>query len=186
MTTSFGPSAIATPANAVTIGRLVVTPLLLVLIVGTGDSWAAVGLWILLSVTDGLDGWLARRHGATRSGAFLDPLADKVLVLGAMFVLVAEGRFWWFPVVIMAAREAWMSVYRFNVAQQGMSIPARRSAKLKTVVQEVAVGFALLPLTATDHAWIADSLLWASVVLALVSGAQYLLDGRRIAAVSSA
>ena len=179
MTTSFGPSAIATPANAVTIGRLVVTPLLLVLIVGTGDSWAAVGLWILLSVTDGLDGWLARRHGATRSGAFLDPLADKVLVLGAMWALVAEGMFWWLPVALVALREVGISVYRSWEGRRGISVPARQWAKVKTVVQDVAVGLALLPLAADDPE-VASFVLWVAVGLTLITGAQYLLDGAKV------
>ena len=65
----------------------------------------ALVLWIALCVTDGIDGYFARRQGATRSGAFLDPLADKVLVLGAMAALVANDTFWWVPVAIIAVRE---------------------------------------------------------------------------------
>ena len=82
--TSFGPSALATPANAVTITRLLLAIPLLMLIADHPSSWPATALWIILCITDGIDGYLARRQGATRSGAFLDPLADKVLVLGAM------------------------------------------------------------------------------------------------------
>ena len=62
-------------------------------------------LWIVLCVTDGIDGWLARRQGTTRSGAFLDPLADKVLVLGAMWALVASDRFAVVPVILITVRE---------------------------------------------------------------------------------
>ena len=80
------PNAIATWANAVTVGRILVSPLMFVVIPDDkAGSWIAFALWFLLCVSDGIDGYLARRHGATRSGAFLDPLADKVLVLGAMF-----------------------------------------------------------------------------------------------------
>jgi CDP-diacylglycerol--glycerol-3-phosphate 3-phosphatidyltransferase len=181
MATSFGPSALATPANAVTIGRLVVSPVLLALILADGDSWLAVVLWIALAATDGVDGYLARRHGTTRSGAFLDPLADKVLVLGAMFALVIEGRFSWFPVFLIAAREVTISLYRAYWARRGLAVHARWWAKVKTVTQEVAVGFALLPLTASDQSWIAEGVLWLAVGLTLVTGAQYLLDGRRAA-----
>lgn len=175
----FGPSALLTPANAITLARLALTPVLLASIVETGDSWSTLGLWILLAGSDGVDGWLARKQGTTRSGAFLDPLADKFLVLGAMVCLVVEGPFWWPPVAIIAAREVSMSLYRSYVGRRGVSIPARWSAKLKTVVQEVAVGFALLPLTAQDHEWIAASVLWLAVGLTVVSGVQYLQDGRR-------
>ena len=97
------------------------------------------------AVTDGVDGYLARRHGTTRSGAFLDPLADKVLVLGAMVALVAKGVFWWLPVALIAVREVGISAYRSLLGRRGISVPARGLAKVKTVVQEVAVGFALLP-----------------------------------------
>lgn len=185
MTTSFGPSALATPANAVTLARVAFTPLLLAVIVSSGPSLAVLGAWILLSATDGVDGYLARRHGTTRSGAFLDPLADKLLVLGAMFALVARGLFWWLPVVIIAVREVAMSGYRSWVGRQGVSVPARSSAKVKTVVQGVAVGLALLPVVADHHLWIARAVLWVAVALTVVSGLQYLLDGARARAGAS-
>ena len=178
METSFGPTALATPANAVTVARVALTPALLALIVGTGDSWPAFVLWVILAGTDGLDGYLARRHGTTRSGAFLDPLADKLLALGAMFALVATGTFWWLPVGLITSREIAISLYRYVMARQGVSIPARPWAKVKTLTQDVAVGFALLPLVADDQRWVANTFLWIAVVLTLVTGAQYLLDGR--------
>ena len=65
----FGPSALVTPANLITVGRLVLTVPLLAMIVDGGATWPAVTLWILLCVTDGIDGLLARRQGTTRSGA---------------------------------------------------------------------------------------------------------------------
>ena len=173
----YGPSALMTPANAVTIIRLLFSPALLVLIVKEPSSWGAVALWTVLAFTDGIDGALARRHGTTRSGAFLDPLADKVLVLGALYALVAAGRFPWLPVVLISARELAISVYRTRLGRSGLAVPARMSAKIKTVVQELAVALALLPL-AVDHPVVADSVLWVAVGFTLVSGAQYLLDGR--------
>jgi len=176
---SYGPSALLTPANAITLARLAVTPFLLALILTTGPAWPTLALWIGLAVSDGFDGWLARKHGTTTSGAFLDPLADKFLVLGAMVCLVAEEIFLWVPVAIIAVREVSMSLYRSYAGRRGISIPARLTAKVKTVVQEVAVGFALLPLTAEDHGWVADGVLWIAVVLTVLTGVQYLLDGRR-------
>jgi CDP-diacylglycerol--glycerol-3-phosphate 3-phosphatidyltransferase len=159
---------------------VVATPLLLVWIAGSGASWSALALWIALSLTDGIDGFLARRHGATTSGAFLDPLADKFLVLGAMFTLVGTHAFWWLPVTLIALREVAMSVYRSVVGRWGISIPARRSAKLKTVVQDLAVGFALLPGLGDDHLGVARVVLWAAVVLTLFTGYQYFREGRRL------
>src|SRR5204863_3659486 len=147
---TYGPSALATPANFVTVLRLLIAPLLFSMISSQKASWAVFFLWIALDSTDGIDGYLARRHGTTRSGAFLDPLADKVLVLGAMVTLVLGGVFWWLPVVIIAAREFTISAFRSFWGRRGLAVPATQWAKVKTVVQEVCVGFALLPLTA-DH-----------------------------------
>lgn len=182
MASSFGPSALVTPANGVTLARVAFTPLLLVVIVASGPSYFALAGWIVLASTDGVDGYLARRHGTTRSGAFLDPLADKLLVLGALVALTARGAFSWLPVALIAVREVAMSGYRSWVGRRGVSVPARSSAKVKTVVQEVAVGVALFPPLARDHAWTATSLLWVAVVLTLGTGFQYLLDGRHLQA----
>jgi CDP-diacylglycerol--glycerol-3-phosphate 3-phosphatidyltransferase len=175
----FGPSALATPANALTITRLFVSPVLFAMLAREYVSWTATALWAVLALTDGLDGWVARRHGATRSGAFLDPLADKVLVLGAMAVLVGTGAFGWLPVVLIGARELGISLYRTYWGRRGLAIPARRSAKVKTVVQELAVTAVICPPLAAHFPWLGETLLWAAVVLTLVSGAQYVLDGRR-------
>ena len=127
------------------------------MIVADGASWSAVSFWIALCVTDGIDGHLARRQGTTRSGAFLDPLADKVLVLGAMFALVANDTFWWPAVAIITVRELGILGLRSYWGRKGLAVPASPLAKVKTVVQEVAVGFALLPLTADDHTWVANT-----------------------------
>lgn len=173
----YGPGALLTPANVLTLLRLVLSPALLVMIVREPTSWASVGFWTVLALSDGIDGHLARKHGTTRSGAFLDPLADKVLVLGAMFALVAAGRFWIVPVALIAVREVAISVYRTQLGRQGLAVPARFSGKVKTVVQEAAVGFALLPLTG-DYHLLATTTLWLAVAITWFSGAQYLLDGR--------
>jgi CDP-diacylglycerol--glycerol-3-phosphate 3-phosphatidyltransferase len=176
---SFGPSALATPANAVTIIRLLIAPVLFAMVAADGSSWGALVFWIVLASTDGLDGYIARKQGTTRSGAFLDPLADKVLVLGAMWALVLTDVFSWFPVALIALREIGISVYRSWEGRRGISVPARQWAKVKTVVQDVAVGFALLPATA-DRPGIAIALVWVAVGLTLVTGAQYLLDGAKV------
>ena len=179
-TNTFGPSALATPANAVTLARVVALPLLVALIVGTGTEWPALGAWVVLAGSDCVDGWLARRHGATRSGAFLDPLADKILVLGAMFALVAKGRMWWLPVAIITVREVALSAYRSYVGRRGVSVPARLQAKVKTWVQAVAVGLAIAPVAGDGYRAFRVSVLWAAVALTAVTGVQYLWDGRRV------
>lgn len=173
------PSAIKTWANLVTVARVLIAPVMFLLIPEhPGGSWPAFLLWFVLCSSDGIDGYLARRHGATNLGAFLDPLADKVLVLGAMFFLVNNGTFSLVPVVIIAAREVLISLYRTFVGAKGVSVPASKIAKWKTFAQQLAVGFAILPWTALDAKWLWNGLLWISVALALISFGQYIWRAR--------
>lgn len=169
----------ASIANAITAGRLLLSPLMFWLIPNHDrGSWIAFAFWFVLCASDGVDGYIARRRGPTSSGAFLDPLADKVLVLGAMFVLVGQGTFWWVPVVIITVREFAISVYRSFIGARGVSMPASKAAKYKTLAQQLAVGFALLPLTALDATWLWKGFLWLAVVLTLYSGTQYFVAAR--------
>jgi CDP-diacylglycerol---glycerol-3-phosphate 3-phosphatidyltransferase len=176
---AFGPTAIVTPANVVTVARLVAAPVLFALIIVNGPSWTNVALWGVLALTDGVDGWVARRHGTTRSGAFLDPLADKVLVLGAMIALTVGGELWWLPVAVIVARELWMSFFRFRAARAGRSVPARRTAKVKTWAQDMAVGLALIPSLAFSHPGVLSAVLWLAVTLTVVTGLEYLFADAR-------
>jgi CDP-diacylglycerol---glycerol-3-phosphate 3-phosphatidyltransferase len=174
---TFGPSALATPANAITVGRLLLTPVFVALIVAQGATWLTSAVGVVVAGSDGVDGWLARRQGTTRSGAFLDPLADKVVVLGALFALAAQHTLPWLPVGLIAAREAGMSAYRSWVGRRGVSIPARFSAKVKTLVQDLAIATCLLPPLAHQHTLQVTSI-WVAATLTVVTGLQYLLDGR--------
>jgi CDP-diacylglycerol---glycerol-3-phosphate 3-phosphatidyltransferase len=175
------PIALASWANAITASRLLLSPLVFLAIQGHPEgSWVAFALWVVLCASDAFDGWVARRRGPSRSGAFLDPLADKVLVLGAMFALVSADQFWIVPVVIIAVREVGISVYRIFAGAKGVSVPASRMGKYKTLTQQLAVGFAIIPLTAVDVPWLWKSLLWIAVVLTAVSGIQYLWRARNV------
>jgi CDP-diacylglycerol--glycerol-3-phosphate 3-phosphatidyltransferase len=183
----FEASARITPANAITMLRVLATPVMILLIVDVGVAWVTVAVWVGLASTDFVDGWVARRHGATTSGAFLDPLADKFLVLGALAALASGGLTSWLPVLIIAARELLISAYRSVVARRGVSVPARPLAKAKTAVQDLSITLLLLPAVGDRHGWIGRDLLWLAVLLALASAAQYLIDsrGRRSGPVSA-
>lgn len=176
--TAFGPSALLTPANAITVARLVLAPVAFWMIIGQEASWPLWVLWVLLTTTDSLDGFLARRQGTTRSGAFLDPLADKVLSLGGLWAMVVQGRFWWLPVVLITVREGLISAFRSYWGRKGLAVQASQLAKFKTFLQFGAVGWVVFPLT-TDISWLADSFLWAGVAVAWVSAAQYVAAGSR-------
>jgi CDP-diacylglycerol--glycerol-3-phosphate 3-phosphatidyltransferase len=172
----FGPGAIATPANYVTVARIVLTVPTVLLILDRGSSWLTVSLWFLLAVTDGLDGWLARRDGTTRSGAFLDPLADKALVLGGFFALGVRGDFSWAAVFIVTFREVGISVYRSFAGRRGISLPARQLGKWKAVLQFLAVGVVLFP-PSYEWATFHDTVLWIAVGFSVLSGLDILRRG---------
>ena len=175
---TFGETAIATPANLITIGRLVLTPVFIWMMVHWGATWATAGVGAVVAFSDGLDGIVARRMGSTRSGAFLDPLIDKIVVLGCMVTLVALHHMWWVPVAIIAARELWMSWYRTVASKRGISIPARKTAKIKTLFQDLAIAVVVLPPTAS-LVWFQVAILWAAVALTLWTGVEYYVDGKR-------
>jgi len=168
---SFGPSALATPANAITIARLLLTPIWLLVVVDRGPSWPAFLLGFVLASTDGFDGWLARKQGTTRSGAFLDPLADKLLIGAALFVLVDTRGFPMWAALVIAAREVAVQILRTRIVTTGGALPASAAGKTKTVMQISMVGWWLLPWSAHNlghWAWLA-----AALATTLWSGAQY-------------
>lgn len=178
--TRFNASARLTPANALTLARILLAPVLFALIFAAeetgGASWPVFSLGVVLALTDHYDGQLARRHGTTRSGAFLDPLADKVVVIGAMVCLVMVERYWWLPVALVTARELAITAMRAHYARSGMAIPARTSAKYKTLVQGLALLVAVIPVL-RDTRTPAVVALWIAVALTLWSGWQYVRDG---------
>jgi CDP-diacylglycerol---glycerol-3-phosphate 3-phosphatidyltransferase len=172
----FGQSALLTPANLVTITRILVAIPALALIRRDGSSWVTVGLWFAITATDSLDGWLARRDGATRSGAFLDPVADKLIVIGGLAMLADRGVFPWWPVLLIAARELGISLYRSIAGRRGVVLPAQRLGKYKAFTQYCAVGFVLLPFTA-DYLGFQQIVLALAVTLTIVSGLQIVSRG---------
>lgn len=175
---TFGPSALATPSNFITLLRVIVTPILMYSVAAHGSTWFAFGTWMVLALTDKIDGALARRQGTTRSGAFLDPLADKLMVFGLFAVLVVRDEIWWVPVLVMAVRETWMSLYRSLLGRKGISVPARPLGKAKTFVQVVVIGLVLIPGVYGTAKVEIGVLVWLATLLALVSGYFYYADGR--------
>ena len=100
------------------------------------------------------------------------------MVLSAMYTLVYLSVLPWLPVTLIAVREVGMTVYRSSVGRRGVSIPARFSAKVKTLVQDLAIAACLLPPLAHHHTLQLWSI-WVAAVLTVVTGLQYLVDGRQ-------
>ncbi len=172
----FGSSALATPANAITAARLLASPVMIGLVLAYGANWPSVVIGVFVFATDGLDGWIARRQGTTSSGAFLDPLADKIVVLGILYSFVYRDTISWIPVSLIMIREVSMSAYRTVVSRHGVSIPARPLAKFKTVTQDISAGLLLIP-AMKDHHIALVVILWIATALTIISGIQYLYDG---------
>ena len=174
---------IVSPAHLVTLARLLLAPVLFALVLGAEDqggaTWAGFVLGLVLASTDYFDGILARRRGTvSRWGAFLDPLADKVVVIGVGVCLAMVGRYAWLPVLLLTVREVAITGYRLWFARRGLAVPARRSAKWKTTIQGVALLLAVMP-PMEDADLVVQACLWVAVAFTLVTGAQYLLDGGR-------
>jgi CDP-diacylglycerol--glycerol-3-phosphate 3-phosphatidyltransferase len=182
----FGQNAVATPANFVTLTRILVAIPTLALIRHDGSSWATVGLWFAITSTDSLDGWLARRDGATRSGAFLDPVADKLMVAVTLFLLVESHPEGWSSIVmavtaaVIVGREISISALREWMAEVGMRATVKVAfiGKLKTVMQIVALVVLIVQhekeATALRLYHIGEALLVIAGVLTIWSGLYYL------------
>ena len=179
---AYGPTALLTPANALTAFRIVVAPIFIYLVVTQRVSWFTTVVGLTAPLTDFFDGIVARKQGSTTAGAFLDPLADKIIILGGLYALIWSHdpvRAFIWPALVITLREVWMSYYRSRAAQHGVSIPATSLAKWKTLVQDFAVGLCVLPWTG-HHLLIPEIVAWLAVVLTLVTGWQYYRDGRKV------
>jgi CDP-diacylglycerol--glycerol-3-phosphate 3-phosphatidyltransferase len=164
-------------ANALTVFRLVLVPIFLLALFAAGGhttGWR-LGAWAvfaLASVTDRLDGELARKRNAiTEFGKLLDPIADKALVGAALIGLSALGDLPWWVTVVVLVREIGVTVLRFWVIRHGV-IAASRGGKLKTLLQAVAIGLFVLPAWPGLRA-VAWVVMIAAIAVALVTGFDY-------------
>lgn len=157
---------------------MVLVPIfLLALFAGDGHQIAfrvlAFVIFTVAAITDRLDGLLARNYGmATEFGAFVDPIADKTLIGSALIGLSMLGDLPWWVTVVILVREVGVTLLRLAVIRRGV-IPASFGGKLKTVVQSVAIGLFVLPLSG-PFLVAASVVMAAAVVLTVVTGIDYL------------
>jgi len=164
-------------ANALTVFRLLIIPLFLVFLFhgdGTHPGWriAATAAFAVASLTDRLDGELARKRGAiTEFGKLADPLADKALIGAALIGLSLMHQLPWWVTVVILAREVSVTALRFWVIRHGV-LAASRGGKLKTLLQAVAIGLFLLPPwpAVRDLGWV---VMLAAIVVGVVTGVDY-------------
>ncbi|MBI2699349.1 MULTISPECIES: CDP-diacylglycerol--glycerol-3-phosphate 3-phosphatidyltransferase [Mycobacterium] len=172
-----GQARIANLANVLTLVRLLLVPIFLyALFYGDGHhSWARVVAWAIFAVaviTDRFDGLLARNYGmATEFGAFVDPIADKTLIGAALIGLSMLGDLPWWVTVLILSREVAITVLRLAVIRRGV-IPASWGGKLKTVVQAVAIGLFVLPLSGVLHT-AAVVVMGLAILLTVITGIDY-------------
>jgi len=169
-------------ANLLTLIRLLLVPVFGWLLFGhpaeSGYRWAAVVVFVVASLTDRLDGKLARDRGlVTELGTLADPIADKALMGTALVGLSAAGELAWWVTVVILVRELGITALRFWVIRQGV-IPASRGGKLKTILQAVAIGLYLLPLPAVLHP-VSVAVMAAAVVATVVTGVDYVVSAVR-------
>ena len=172
---------VANPANLITAARILASPIAFLLILANDDtggaSWTVFVLGWIFAASDLLDGWLARKFDLiSRSGAFLDPLADKIVVIGAMICLVVVDRYSWIPVALIAVREVVITGFRSYWVKHNRAVPARKSGKYKSIVQGLALLAALFP-PFVNLDIVVTAMLWFAVAFTLYSGARYLADG---------
>ena len=165
--------------NGLTVLRLVLVPVFVAFLVagGTGSRVVAFFVFGVASVTDLLDGQLARRSGmVTDFGKIADPIADKALTGSALITLSALGDLPWWVTVVILIREVGVTLLRFWVIRHGV-IAASRGGKIKTVLQIVAIGLYILP---EPIGWIRSAAMAAAVAVTLVTGADYTARALRL------
>ncbi|NMA05046.1 MAG: CDP-diacylglycerol--glycerol-3-phosphate 3-phosphatidyltransferase [Acholeplasmataceae bacterium] len=189
-----------TISNKITISRIVLVPVMILMIyipplrkidtifnLDLGELLFAI-LFVIASFTDFLDGHLARkRNEITTFGKFLDPIADKVLVLSGLLYIITyktEYKWWWILVVIVLFREFSVSALRMIAAKEDVVIAAGFSGKLKTVVLMIAMimilfnNFGLDYLMNGNAHYVSDVLLYMGVLLTAYSGFDYVYRNR--------
>lgn len=169
--------------NYLTYFRIVVIPVLIFAFYLKGEMAYVLptALFIVASITDWLDGYLARAwHAQSKIGRFLDPIADKLLVATVLLLLVGEDRADILPAIAIVCREILVSGLREFLAEIQVSVPVSKLAKFKTAAQMVAMTFLLMgPLTLLGYPvqFLGDVLLWIAAILTLVTGYAYLRTG---------
>lgn len=144
--------------------------------------WYSLALFIVIMVSDGVDGAIARRRGLiTNLGKLLDPIADKALLGGALVALSVLAEFTWWATIVILIRELGITVYRFVVVKHQV-VAASNGGKLKTILQSVLIGSLVSPLNSLLSPWYVTVEAWLTLAVLIVTvytGVQYLILAAR-------
>jgi CDP-diacylglycerol--glycerol-3-phosphate 3-phosphatidyltransferase len=172
------PAPLAAIPNLLTIGRLILIPVYVVLVLASdgGHSWAAAIVFGAAGITDQVDGWLARRwHVESDFGKVADPLADRLMIDAAVVLLWHAGRLPWVALAIPARDLALIAGYKL-VVERGYEFAVNLAGKAATWLLYASLAFVMVTREGTDWPlWI----FWAGFALAAISVAGYLLKARR-------
>lgn len=170
--------------NKLTIFRVILIPFFVLcfyLPVIPFNNVVACVIFCVASITDFLDGYLARRDGlVTNFGKFMDPLADKLLVGAALICLIESGQLPAWAVVIIISREFIISGFRLIASDNGVVIAASYWGKFKTVTQMAMVILMLLNLPGAVFAVITRVVMWAAIILTVVSLVDYVIKNKDV------
>ena len=169
-------------ANILTVVRILLVPVFVACLFAGGTVWRLVALaaFVVASVTDLLDGKLARSRGlVTDFGKIADPIADKALTGAALISLSALGELAWWVTALILIREVGVTVLRFVVIRRGV-IAASPGGKLKTLLQVIAICLYVLPESLSPPALVKEVVMAAAVVVTLVTGADYVARAVRL------
>ncbi len=169
--------------NKLTVIRMILVPVFMVLMMFENKACQYCGLtvFIIASVTDWLDGYIARKHNLiTTFGKFMDPLADKMLTTAALLILLEKGIISSWVLLIVLGREFLVAGIRLAAVGEGNVIAASMWGKAKTVAQMVAiiVSIILINVPFAYSNTIINILIWISTILTLVSGFDYLIKNK--------
>ncbi len=174
--------------NRLTILRIILVPILLVLIYNIGNSLTmsilSVVMFLLISLTDMLDGYIARsRNLVTDFGKFLDPLADKILVISTMIAFIDMGYISSLAVIIIIMREFLVTSLRLVASSTNKVIAASNLGKLKTVIQMIVLTILFFTPQIAALSFgniILYILVWIMVAITIISGADYLIKNKEV------
>lgn len=181
------PASTGNVANIITVVRIFLAPLFIWMLFTDNHEFGvlrylAAAVFILAIVTDSVDGLLARRQNlVTDFGKILDPIADKVLIGGALVTLSMLGELWWWVTIVILMREFGITAFRLAVVRDRV-IPASRGGKLKTIIQAIAISFYLVPvwlLLGDWMHWFNAVLMAIAFAFTIVTGADYLVKAFR-------
>lgn len=168
--------------NKLTMFRVILIPFFVVFMlvdITPFDKWIALAVFIVASLTDLLDGKIARKYDlVTNFGKFMDPLADKLLVCSALICLVALGRIPAWIVIVIIAREFIISGFRLIASDNGVVIAASYWGKFKTTFQMVMICLMIADIAAL--ALLTDVVMWAALALTVISLADYLWKNKDV------